>query len=54
MKMAVLWVAAPYRLVDVYQRFRGTCCRHHLGDIALIMSLYYFCTLLLHCYFTSF
>jgi hypothetical protein len=29
MKMAVFWVVAPCSLVEVYQRFRGTCCLHH-------------------------
>jgi hypothetical protein len=32
MKMAVFWVVAPCSLVEVYQRFRGTYCLHHLGD----------------------
>jgi hypothetical protein len=32
MKMAVFWVVAPCSLVDVYRRFRGTCCLHHQGD----------------------
>jgi hypothetical protein len=26
MKMAVFWVVEPCSLVEVYQRFRGTCC----------------------------
>jgi hypothetical protein len=25
-KMAVFWVVAPCSLVEVYQRFRGSCC----------------------------
>jgi hypothetical protein len=29
MKMAVLWVVVPCTLVEVYRRFRGTCCLHH-------------------------
>jgi hypothetical protein len=29
--MAVFWVVAPCSLVEVYQRFRGPCCLHHLG-----------------------
>jgi hypothetical protein len=29
--MAVFWVVAPCSLVEVYQRFRGTCCLHHQG-----------------------
>jgi hypothetical protein len=32
MKMAVFWVLAPRSLVEVYQRFRGSCCLHHQGD----------------------
>jgi hypothetical protein len=32
-KMAVLWVVAPCSLVEVYQRFRGSCCLHHQGDL---------------------
>jgi hypothetical protein len=32
MKMAVFCVVAPCILVEVYQRFRGTCCLHHQGD----------------------
>jgi hypothetical protein len=31
MKMAVYRVVAPCSLVEVYQRFRGTCCFHHQG-----------------------
>jgi hypothetical protein len=31
LKMAVFWVVAPCSLVEVYQRFRGTCCLHHQG-----------------------
>jgi hypothetical protein len=31
-KMAVFWVVAPCSLVEVYQRFRGSCCLHHHGD----------------------
>jgi hypothetical protein len=30
--MAVFWVVAPCRLVEVYQCFRGACCLHHQGD----------------------
>jgi hypothetical protein len=33
--MAVFWVVAPCRLVEVYQRFRGPCCLHHQGDESL-------------------
>jgi hypothetical protein len=32
--MAVFWVVAPYSLVEVYLRFRGSCCLHHQGDAA--------------------
>jgi hypothetical protein len=32
MKMAVFWVVAPCRLVEVYRRFRGLYCLHHQGD----------------------
>jgi hypothetical protein len=31
MQMAVFWIVAPCSLVEVYQRFRGTCCLHHQG-----------------------
>jgi hypothetical protein len=31
-KMAVFCVVAPCRLVNVYQRLRGTCCLHLQGD----------------------
>jgi hypothetical protein len=27
--MAVFWVVAPYSLVEIYRRFKGTCCLHH-------------------------
>jgi hypothetical protein len=30
--MDVFWVVVPCRLVEVYQRFRGTCCLHYQGD----------------------
>jgi hypothetical protein len=39
--MAVFWVVPPCSLVDVYKRFRGSCCLHHQGDgllIALMME----------------
>jgi hypothetical protein len=26
------WVVAPCSLVEVYPRFRGSCCLHHQGD----------------------
>jgi hypothetical protein len=32
MKMAVFWVVVPRSLADVYQCFRGACCRHHEDD----------------------
>jgi hypothetical protein len=32
MKMAVFCVVAPCNLVEVYQRFRGTCCLHRRPD----------------------
>jgi hypothetical protein len=32
MKMAVFWVETPRTLVEVYRRFRSTCCLHHQGD----------------------
>jgi hypothetical protein len=32
LKMAVFWVVAPRRLVEVYRRFRGACCLHLPGD----------------------
>jgi hypothetical protein len=30
-KMAVFWVVVPCSLVEIYQRFRGSCCLHHQG-----------------------
>jgi hypothetical protein len=33
-KMAAFWDVTPCSLVEVYQRFRGTCCLHHQGDDA--------------------
>jgi hypothetical protein len=32
LKMAVFSVIAPCSLVEVYRRFRGSCCLHHRGD----------------------
>jgi hypothetical protein len=32
MKMTVLWVVAPYSLVEVYRRFKDVCCPHNQGD----------------------
>jgi hypothetical protein len=37
MKIAVFWIVAPCSLVDVYRRFRGTCCLHYQGDVSCIM-----------------
>jgi hypothetical protein len=34
-KMVVFWVVAPCSLVEIYQRFRGSCCLHHQGEIIL-------------------
>jgi hypothetical protein len=31
-KISVFWVVAPCNLVEVYQRFGGSCCLHHPGD----------------------
>jgi hypothetical protein len=39
MKIAVFWVVAPCSLVEVYQRFRGPCCLHHLMMEAAIFIL---------------
>jgi hypothetical protein len=33
--MAVFWDVAPCGLVEVYQRFRGTCCLHHQGRLKI-------------------
>jgi hypothetical protein len=30
--MAVFWVVAPCSLVEVYQRFKGSCCLHHQNE----------------------
>jgi hypothetical protein len=32
-KTAVLWVPVPYSLVEVYRRFRVTCCHSHQGAL---------------------
>jgi hypothetical protein len=32
MNTAVFWIVAPYSLVEVYRRFRVSCCLHHEGD----------------------
>jgi hypothetical protein len=29
--MAVFWDVAPYSLIDIDQRFRGSYCLHHQG-----------------------
>jgi hypothetical protein len=31
-KIAVFWVVAPCSLVQVYRRFRDSCCLHRQGD----------------------
>jgi hypothetical protein len=31
MKTTVFWVVAPCSLIEVYQRFKGPCCLHHLA-----------------------
>jgi hypothetical protein len=36
MKMAVIWIAAPCSLVEVY-RFRDPCCLHHQGELIALM-----------------
>jgi hypothetical protein len=33
MRMTVFWDVAQCSLVEVYRRFRGTCCLHHQGVI---------------------
>jgi hypothetical protein len=37
-KMAVFWVVAPCNLVEIYQRFRRSCCLHHQGNERLHSS----------------
>jgi glycogen synthase len=32
MKMDVFWDVASCSLVEVYRRFRSTCCLHHQGE----------------------
>jgi hypothetical protein len=32
MKMTVIYDVAPCSLVEVYRRFRSSCCLHHQGD----------------------
>jgi hypothetical protein len=39
MEMAVFWVVTPCSLLEVYRRFRGACCLHHLGDRCVTDSL---------------
>jgi hypothetical protein len=34
-KMAVFWVIAWYSFVELYLRFRGTCCLHHQGTLVI-------------------
>jgi hypothetical protein len=36
--IAVFWVVAPCSLVEVYRRFRGTCCLHHQGHRIIAIS----------------
>jgi hypothetical protein len=31
-KMAVFWDVVPFSLVEVYRRFRGSCCPCRQGD----------------------
>jgi hypothetical protein len=31
-KMAVFWDVARCSLVEIFQHFGGSCCRHHQGD----------------------
>jgi hypothetical protein len=31
-KTTVFWDVAPCSLVEIFRRFRGACCLHHLGD----------------------
>jgi hypothetical protein len=40
MKTAVFWVVSPCSLVEVYQRFRGSCCLHHQGDRGKLLPDY--------------
>jgi hypothetical protein len=34
-KMDVFWVVEPCSLVEVYHRFRGTCCLHHQNALMM-------------------
>jgi hypothetical protein len=38
LKMTVFWYVVPCSLVEVYQHFRGACCLHNQGDVALMME----------------
>jgi hypothetical protein len=38
--MAVFWVVALCNLVEVYRRFRGSCCPHHEGDLILLYTVF--------------
>jgi hypothetical protein len=37
-KIAVFWVVAPFRLVQVHLRFRGAYCLHHQGDVLEVLA----------------
>jgi hypothetical protein len=41
MKMAVLWVVALCRLMEVLQHFGGPCCLHHQGDDGFTAQLHW-------------
>jgi hypothetical protein len=30
--MTVFWITAPCSMVEIYKRFRGSCCFHLQGD----------------------
>jgi hypothetical protein len=36
--MAVFWVTASFKLVQVHQRFRDPYCLHHQGDESDLVS----------------
>jgi hypothetical protein len=37
-EMTVFWVVAPCSLVEVHQRFRGSCCLHHHGGKSMVTN----------------
>jgi hypothetical protein len=37
--MTVFWDVEPCSLVEVYRRFRGACCIHHLTSYLEILAL---------------